>query len=1084
MSRRSRGSTPTSRGSTPTSRSLTPTSRGSTPTSRGFAPTTRGSTPTTRGSTRVNRGSAHASLARTQTSRASTPTSRGSAPASRAGTQTSRASTSTDPESTQTRNDNPDDEITLLKLASEIPLDDFPVCKGVASVTLRIINAVKSINDTQNFQTSRKEWASVGQVVQTTAINLIQSLFNADSRDIAQVKGESKYILMMLNRFGAEIEKTQREYPPGRIRPASKDQKLTADMKADVDRVWVFLRIRQANTETISPKELLSRIIEKYRDIAQAQRSSPDKSPIPWAQNPPAPENIDDSTISPAAIVFNTSHVSGGKIVNLAGNSTGKISGGTVMNVAGNSTTIIQFVAATLEAVYAKGASWNPTLVCLPGTRKKILSEIYEWSRTLDSQNILWLKGVAGSGKSAVTHRIAEMLQDEGRLAAAFFFSRDNVSLSNPKLLVTTIALDIASRDTAIAEDISSVLKNEPALASAHILRQFEVLIAGPLRRRGRKLPFIVVIDGLDEGIHGDTDTSLLDILRNAVPRLTSYLRFLITSRPTNIITRALSQQEHVKSLVIDTHSIDNWNDIALYVDAQRQEDATCNTIGLNEVDEALVSDLKSLSEGLFIWIVTIFNYLRSAYKPRDKLDALLSKSAGQNLPTHKKMDNLYAIILEDIGDWDDPDFAGDYQTALGAVMTVKRPLSLAAFKALHSGGSFAGGAFPEAVIKLLGSVLVGFDRPEDPIRMIHISFRDFVTGRANDSEHTCKFYISENEHSGKLAELCLQTMVREFSAAPISGTGYLAEDLDTFSIIPKVTGVSEQLLYGCDSSIEHIGDVEIPTASLIAEMQKFLPNHGQIWIEIVSSISVFRGSLAFFHWLEARAPILRGLCDDEAHALTLWRLSFRLDNIGRLGEALTAIQESVDLFQALAAEKPAVFNANLALSLMNMSKYLNGFGRSEEALRAVQNAMVLLRALAAKKPAVFNANLAKSLVYISIYSFNLDRREEACTASQESLDLLRALVAERPAEFNADLAMSLFNISICFAALDRSEDAVAAIREAVDLYRDLATERPMAYNTYFARALKRLSKLLSNRGHNLKAEARLVSQELDHLKI
>ncbi|KAF7976945.1 hypothetical protein HWV62_5373, partial [Athelia sp. TMB] len=973
---------------------------------------------------RRNRGSTHGTRSSTPTgtSRSSTP-----GPATRASTPTNHASTSTYLASAQTRNENTDDAIKLLRLTSNISPDAFPTLKGVASNALRIIEAVPK------SASSRQEWMSLGQFVQTAVTDLIQSLVNWDTPEMPDARQKLQNLFQVLQKVQNEIEANQKKNRPWRIRLGSKDRKLVADMKARVDGALTPFRPHHTilgNMETVSPENLLSKILERYGNVAHAQRSLTDSSPNLENRDLPAHENIERSVVSPATRTE---------------------------------------LAATLEPVYAKGASWNPTLVCLSGTRVEILAVIYAWSHAVDSQNVLWLKAIAGSGKSAVAHRIAEMLQGEGRLAAAFFFSRDIASLSNSQLIVTTIARDIASHDAAIAQDISSVLESEPALASAHISRQFEALVAGPLRRRGRKLPFIVVIDALDEGIN-DASTALLDILRIDVPRLSSHLRIFITSRPTNTITNCLSDLEHIRSLDIDTHSIINRNDIALYVDTKLREDATRNTMGLNGVNEAVVRDLKSLSEGLFIWIVTVFNYLRSAYKPREKLDALLSKSAGRNLPTNKKMDDLYAGILEASGDWEDAAFVKDYQTVVGAVIAAKRPLSLAALKALHSDGSLGEGNFPEALLNMLGSVFVGFDRPEEPIRMIHLSFREFVAGRANDAEQTRKFHISEKEHSAKLAELCLQTMVREFAAAPIPGTGYLSEDDDDSSGIPKVTNVSEQLLYGCESLTDHIADVEIATTTLTAEMQKFVSHYSQVWMEIVSSVGIFRGSLVLLYWLEAYTPTLRGLCDDEAQALTLMRLANRFSNVGRVGEALTAVQEALVLLRPLAAEQPAVFNGNLAKSFINMSMYLSSLGRSEEALRADQEALVLLRPLAAEKPAVFNGDLALSLMNMSLDLSSFGRSEEALTAVQEALVLFRPLAAEQPAVFNGNLALTLMNMSMYLSSLGRSEEALRADQEALVLLRPLAAEQPAVFNGNLALSLLNMSSDLSSFGRSEEA--------------
>ncbi|KAJ7033060.1 hypothetical protein C8F04DRAFT_1235038, partial [Mycena alexandri] len=57
--------------------------------------------------------------------------------------------------------------------------------------------------------------------------------------------------------------------------------------------------------------------------------------------------------------------------------------------------------------------------LCLAGTRRKILDDITEWLTVPSvSGNILWLSGVAGSGKSTISTTIAESLRGLERLGA------------------------------------------------------------------------------------------------------------------------------------------------------------------------------------------------------------------------------------------------------------------------------------------------------------------------------------------------------------------------------------------------------------------------------------------------------------------------------------------------------------------------------------------------------------------------------------------------------------------------------------------------------------------------------------------
>ncbi|KZP13229.1 hypothetical protein FIBSPDRAFT_960770 [Athelia psychrophila] len=284
------------------------------------------------------------------------------------------------------------------------------------------------------------------------------------------------------------------------------------------------------------------------------------------------------------------------------------------------------------------------------------------WSRSLDHQNVFWLNGVAGSGKSAIAHTVAQVLQKDGLLGSSFFFNREYDSRNTSQMLISTIARDIAARYPAMAVDISTALESEPALASASLSRQFEAFIAQPLRRHKFNHSIVVVIDALDEVVQDDSAFPVLTMLRDKIAEFAPQLRILITSRPTMNIGLYLSTEEHIMSHTMAIDSVENREDIEAYVDAQLRDKSMASRMGSPWPDEALVRDLKVLADGLFIWIVTVFNYLRSVHKPRAKLRALLSKSDLKGvLGPNKKMDALYTVVLDICGDWEDPDFCEDY---------------------------------------------------------------------------------------------------------------------------------------------------------------------------------------------------------------------------------------------------------------------------------------------------------------------------------------------------------------------------------------------------------------------------------------
>ncbi|KAF7973304.1 hypothetical protein HWV62_15625 [Athelia sp. TMB] len=750
-----------------------------------------------------------------------------------------------------------------------------------------------------------------------------------------------------------------------------------------------------------------------------------------------------------------------------------------VINIGGNYVTEDEETLVKISRLlpYAEGAFWDPSLTCLPGTRLTMLMTLFEWARGAGSEKICWLKGPAGCGKSAVLHTIAEKLKGEGLLVSAFFFSRDSASRNSPKCLFTTLARDLASLHPRAAKDISEALEAEPFLATASLSHQFNALILGPSRHLPADRPVVYIIDALDESISHELDTELLAILRDMTTHLPPQVRILITSRPTRIIEEYLSGSRHIAMHSIDVHSFENKGDIDMYVDAQLRDEAMLHKMGLASPDEVIIRDLKRLAEGLFVWIATVCNFLRTAFRPKDKIHAMLSKSYRQGSPPEKKMDQLYAAVLAECGDWEDSEFVTDYDLVMGTLVALKRPLSLDALRGLHNGSM---GLEAEQLLQRFGSVLTGYRDPHQPIRILHLSFHEFVTDRAVHDDNTKYFYLSEKGHSGRLAELCVKTLNREL-ARPIAGTGYLTEEQDGRRGIPTVSGVSEQLVYCCAHWPRHLQDMEI-SQTIQAHLIAFISRHLITWIEVLAATDVFHGSLQIMQWihvsifsgpelhrmlmqlhLQRYAPQLEHHFQYESLANAVLVLGNRLGHQARMEESLLATQEAVILFRALQREQPEMHTAVLASSLTNLSACHSALGRAQEALLAVEDAVDLHRTLATKQPTAYNPALASSLNILSARLSALGRAQEALSAVEEAVDLHRALAEERPPAYDGDLSSSLNNLSHRLAELGRAQEALSAVEEAVNLQRALAAERPVAWSAELASSLTNLSNRLSD---------------------
>ena len=111
---------------------------------------------------------------------------------------------------------------------------------------------------------------------------------------------------------------------------------------------------------------------------------------------------------------------------------------------------------------YAKGASWDPGHVCLPHTRDRLLEDIWTWitaTPTTGTAEIYWLTGVAGAGKSAIAHSVAQHCSERKLLVSSFFFDHKTSGLNDPQALFSTIAYDLCKANSEFAEQVALAIE-------------------------------------------------------------------------------------------------------------------------------------------------------------------------------------------------------------------------------------------------------------------------------------------------------------------------------------------------------------------------------------------------------------------------------------------------------------------------------------------------------------------------------------------------------------------------------------------------------------------------------------------------
>ncbi|KAJ7796377.1 hypothetical protein B0H14DRAFT_77998 [Mycena olivaceomarginata] len=291
---------------------------------------------------------------------------------------------------------------------------------------------------------------------------------------------------------------------------------------------------------------------------------------------------------------------------------------------------------------------------CLKGTRVNLLNDLRSWSCDPNSPRILWLDGMAGTGKSAIARSFCRMLREDKQLGGSFFCLRGNVNQGNLKRILPTLARDLASQDMTYKWALLAALDTGISW-NANLEIQVEKLLEKPLRSAYGSGPptLVLVIDALDELDDEDATKDLLRRLVVVVPTLP--IKLFVTSRPERHI------RPHFKTVadlrrVLRLHDIEEnivTADISLYLTNRlaRIRAESSLTLPSEWASPADIEALTVRAGKLFIYAFTVVKYIGE--NPTDRLRTLISMKVDRKGPLTKPLDDVYRHILSDAMDTD-----------------------------------------------------------------------------------------------------------------------------------------------------------------------------------------------------------------------------------------------------------------------------------------------------------------------------------------------------------------------------------------------------------------------------------------------
>jgi hypothetical protein len=463
-----------------------------------------------------------------------------------------------------------------------------------------------------------------------------------------------------------------------------------------------------------------------------------------------------------------------------------------------------------------------------------VIDSIFEWCQLTDvNEQLLWVYGFAGLGKSSIAASVCKRLDEQNTLAASFFCKRDDPKLRDAGCLLNTIVYGLANRHKPYGVAVAKAIQEDVQICGSHIQRRYASLVEGPLKvvqqAPSPDMALVVVIDALDECEGDESRGPLLSSLRNMC-QLVPWLKIVITSRPDEDINGTYGEpNKFVSSRNIANDNASN--DIILFVQARMASIA--KTRGRSEWSEQVTRTLAERANGLFIWAETACRFIERGISADKRLKQVLQE-VRPDKGTHPlaALDTLYATAIRHGIKDEGEDNLLIVQRCIGAVVATssRTPLSM-----LGLGELLLEEVEPDAlryVIIALGSVLYEDGGPGGVVRVCHPSFNDYVTDLARSGE----FYVDLGQQNTTLAGCCLRSMLEKlrFNICDLETSHVLNRDV--IGLDARVqNAISEDLRYSCLYWTSHL--VQAGTVAIVQEplRQMLFGRELLYWMETMS---------------------------------------------------------------------------------------------------------------------------------------------------------------------------------------------------------------------------------------------------------